>query len=105
MALCRKCGLPLAFVERAYGGVMKLTPVNPDGSDHWPTCRQNSLPPEPVGKPPECGCGRGAPELRRCSANSGVVWQCANCNERLSKWLPRSKLGGVDVAALPEYVR
>ena len=105
MAECKKCGLPLNFVQRDYNGVKKLTPVNPDGSDHWGICRQNQLPPKPVGAPPACDCGKSAPELRRCSANSGVVWQCASCGAKLTNWLPRSALGGVDRESLPEYVR
>jgi hypothetical protein len=105
MSACRKCGLPLVFVKREYGGVLKLTPVNPDGTDHWPTCRENKLPPKPVGAAPECNCPNPTPQLRRCSANSAVCWQCSSCERKLSKWLPRSELGGVDVSTLPEYAR
>lgn len=43
MSKCRKCGLPLNFVRRAGKyGVMKLWPVNPDGTDHWDVCRERS---------------------------------------------------------------
>lgn len=104
-AACRKCGLPLKFVEREHNGTRKLTPINPDGTDHWPICRQKQLPPKPVEPPPTCDCKSPAPELHRCSANNAVTWQCGNCNRKLTKWLPRSELGGVDIASLPEYVR
>lgn len=104
MTACRKCGLSIKFERRMYSGVEKFTPINVDGTDHWPTCRENRLPPQPLEAAPRCGCGNTA-ELRRCSANNGVVWQCRQCDRKLSTWLPRSKLGGVDVDALPEYVR
>jgi ribosomal protein L40E len=102
---CRKCGLRIKFEPRMYSGIEKLTPVNVDGSDHWPTCRENRLPPQPLEAAPQCDCAQDTAELRRCSANNGVLWQCRRCGAKLSKWLSRAKLGGVDVDALPEYVR
>ena len=43
MSTCRKCGEPLNFVRRpGRHGVMKLWPVNPDGSDHFDLCRQKT---------------------------------------------------------------
>jgi hypothetical protein len=40
-ATCDKCGQPLSFVRRVGKyGVMKLWPVNPDGSEHWDLCKR-----------------------------------------------------------------
>lgn len=39
MSKCEKCGLPLKFIQKLYKGILKWTPVNPDGSDHWDTCK------------------------------------------------------------------
>lgn len=40
MAICHKCGLPLAFKKNARG---KLVPTNTDGSDHFDICRQTQF--------------------------------------------------------------
>jgi hypothetical protein len=37
--LCRKCGKPIAFVQREYATGLKWCPVNPDGTEHWDICR------------------------------------------------------------------
>jgi hypothetical protein len=37
---CDKCGLPLGFRENKRG---KREPCNPDGTDHWDTCRETRL--------------------------------------------------------------
>lgn len=39
MNKCEKCQLPVKFVQKLYSGVLKWTPVNPDGSDHWDACK------------------------------------------------------------------
>lgn len=40
MSSCRTCGLPLKFIQRlGRGGRLKWFPANPDGSDHWDTCK------------------------------------------------------------------
>jgi hypothetical protein len=51
-----------------------------------------------------CPCG-GKPELRRNPANNGVGYQCADCNEVLSAWLPHSELQDVNVLTLPLWDR
>lgn len=40
MAQCRKCGLAIRFERRCFSGVLKWCPTNPDGSEHWDTCKQ-----------------------------------------------------------------
>jgi len=40
MSQCRKCGMPLEWVRREFGGIWKWVPTNPDGSDHWDLCRE-----------------------------------------------------------------
>jgi hypothetical protein len=51
-----------------------------------------------------CACG-GKPELRRNPANNGVAYQCSDCNEVLSHWLPHSQLQDVNVLTLPLWDR
>ena len=41
---CKKCGLPLGFKLITSGkGKGKYCPTNPDGSDHWDTCREERM--------------------------------------------------------------
>jgi hypothetical protein len=40
MANCRKCGLPLKFIQKlGREGVLKWFPMNPDGTGHWDICK------------------------------------------------------------------
>jgi len=39
MSPCRKCGKPIIFVKKEFGGVLKWVPVNPDLSEHWDACK------------------------------------------------------------------
>jgi hypothetical protein len=56
--------------------------------------------------PPFCRrCDHSDPELRHCAANNGVAWQCRSCGYIVGNWIPHSVLPGLDVAALPEWVR
>jgi len=50
-------------------------------------------------------CGDSDPELRHCKANRGVAWQCRSCDRIIGNWIPHAALTGLDVAALPEWVR
>lgn len=41
---CGKCGLPLGFKLLTSGkGKGKYCPTNPDGTDHWDTCREERM--------------------------------------------------------------
>lgn len=40
MSQCRKCGLEISFSQREFRGVLKWYPTNPDGSEHWDTCKE-----------------------------------------------------------------
>ena len=41
---CGDCGLELGFKKLTSGkGKGKWCPTNPDGSDHWDTCREEQL--------------------------------------------------------------
>jgi hypothetical protein len=39
MATCKKCGLPIIWAQE--GG--RWTPSDPDGGEHWGTCKQQSF--------------------------------------------------------------
>jgi hypothetical protein len=53
---------------------------------------------------PQCRCDRSDPELRHCSKNNGVAWQCRNCGRMVGKWIPHSQLPGLSAVDLPEWV-
>jgi len=52
----------------------------------------------------KCSCGGNA-ELRYNAGNNGVAYQCHECNEVLSGWLPHSQLLAVNVLDLPKWDR
>jgi hypothetical protein len=49
-------------------------------------------------------CHAAAPELRRCTGNGGVLWACSRCGHTLSNWIPRARLQGIDLEALPSHI-
>lgn len=56
MSECRKCGLPIKFERREFGGVLKWYPTNPDGSEHWDDCKKAQR--------GECLTGRSVEDVR-----------------------------------------
>ncbi len=56
--------------------------------------------------PPICiHCADGDAELRRCSSNRGVAWQCRNCLRMVGNWIRHARLAGLQIDTLPEWVR
>jgi hypothetical protein len=55
---------------------------------------------------PQCRrCDGSDPELRHCSRNNGIAWQCRNCGRMVGEWIPHSRLPGLSPADLPEWVQ
>lgn len=60
--------------------------------------------PAPLMRPVCRHCGSDT-ELRFCRANRGVAWACRGCDRIAGNWVPHSALQGIDLTALPAWVR
>ena len=48
-------------------------------------------------------CKYSDPELRRCTANNGIAYQCRSCGHMVGNWIRHADLPGLDLAALPAW--
>lgn len=42
MSTCRKCELPIRWIQREFQQVLKWVPVNLDGTEHWDNCKRET---------------------------------------------------------------